>query len=138
MPDEAEKVTRSPKVHILVCDYATVSDDGLATIVRGGIDRITGPSLPVSVLVWLYVDVDASGLSVGEHRCVVTVRTATDGVELFEGKGALQVIGEKVSAARFAVPISCSVQSAGKIIVKVTVDDLVAEREILVEAKVPS
>ena len=133
MSDEIQKVTSWPHVHLMVCDYATVSDDGTCSIIRGGISEISSDRLPVPVVVWLYVEVDTRSMTLGDHDVVTTIVTKEE-VELAEVRGILS-IERPGTRARFAVPLSCSVQALGDIVVRTKVGTMFAERTILVEKK---
>jgi hypothetical protein len=115
---------------LLLCEYATIHKDGTGSIIRGGIETWTA-ALPLSVSLWLFVQVGANALPGGEHDAAVEY-LSPQGLVL-TGARLRFAIAQPDFPVRFVVPINASAQAYGKYTARAKIGSLpVAEVALIV------
>jgi hypothetical protein len=120
-------------MYMTLCEYAAVHD-GSVTLVRGGIDRLGSPALPVETLLYTYAECEPGELDIGDHELGLSV-VGPNGEEVVSVKGNLNV--EKKGAVRVVVPIMGSIATFGEVSVSLKLGALQQTRLVKVEEIVP-
>ena len=100
-------------MRLTLCEYASNNRDGTFTLLRGGIEHWAVSDLPASLLLWLFVELPAGALAVGEHKLTVDVRGPEPEVTLMPTVVVVMVIQNPDKTMRIPVPIQAHLPQYG-------------------------
>jgi hypothetical protein len=100
-------------LHVILCEFAAMHRDGTFTVVRGGIDFIDLPSIPLDLSLWLLLEAPPKVFSTGGVEVEVTA-TMPDGLVIAKVQGfSVVTLADPSLPARFAMPVSFKAVSFG-------------------------
>jgi hypothetical protein len=111
-----------------LCEYASLHKDGTVSLLRCGIEHWETATLPITLALMAYAELDAAELPPGTHDMALRV-TKADGGLLFENQGKV-TSGNPGTIGRLVIGFIGEVTSYGPVRVSLILGSLVLVRSI--------
>jgi hypothetical protein len=118
-------------IFLSVCEYATVNPDGTFTVIRGGINTVSAPALPVHLSGALYLEISPGEFPPGEYAFTIKMRDPM-GADVLDFAGRIDIQSQP-RPARLAIGFSTNFQTTGEVMVVCRVGE--SEQSYVVEVK---
>ena len=100
-------------MRITLCEFASTNKDGTYTVIKGGIENWTTPSLPLQIRIYAFVEINSNDLDLAleTHTARLSV-LSPGGSAVAEGELQFKVFGNP-SVLRFPVSLDLQFSQSG-------------------------